>query len=257
MEVGRLAKGALSFAVLASLSFLAFTGYQYLERSGHLRVGEIRVKGCLNTNEEELVNLVKANMQGSLTHLDLTAITRRLIRHPWVEKAKVRRDWSQKAVIIEVQERTPQALILLDDLYLVDNNGEIFKKAEANDQIDFPVLTGLKKQEIRKGDPQAKEGIRQALSLLNILQKRKVFTPQEVSEIHISPRDGLTLFTLEGGMPIRLGTGDFEDKIDRLEKVLPDLQRRFHDVEYIDLHYSRKVVAKMKEPENEKSRRKG
>jgi len=257
VSVGQLAKGTLTLAVLASLTFLGFTGYQYLERSGHLRVGEVRVEGCMNATEEELLKLVKANLRDSLGHLDLPEITRRLSRHPWVEKAKVRRDWSRKAVIIEVQERMPQALILLDDLYLVDRNGEVFKKAGFNDQIDLPVLTGLKNQEVWKGDPQALEGIRQALDLLQILKKRKIFTPLEVSEIHVSRRDGLTLFTLNGGMPIRLGIGEFEDKINRLEKVLPDLQRRFPDVEYLDLHYSRKVVAKMKEPENEKSRRSG
>ena len=64
-----------------------------------------------------------------------------------------------------------------------------------------------------------------------------------------------TDFTQKGGIPIRLGSGGMADKIDRLEKVLPDLQQKIKEVEYVDLNYPRKVVVKMRNPEKEKSRK--
>jgi hypothetical protein len=37
--------------------------------------------------------------------------------------------------------------------------------------------------------------------------------------------------------------------------VLPDLQRKIKEVEYLDLNYPRKVVVKMRDPEKEKPRK--
>jgi len=246
--VGKMGRGALSLAVLASLTLLGFTAYQYFQRSAPLNIGEVKIMGCMNATESELVNLANVDFKASLANLDLREISSRLAKHPWVEKAKVKRDWSRRALIIEVQERIPQALVLLEDLYLVDCHGEVFKKAEPKDQLDFPVLTGLNPREVRERDQQTVDLVRQALELLELLGQRKIFTPREVSEIHLSKQNGLTIFTLIRGIPIRLGSGGLADKIDRLEKVLPDLQRKIKEVEYLDLNYPRKVVVKMKNP---------
>ena len=241
--------------VLASLTLLGFTALEYFQRSAPLNVGEVSIMGCINATESELVNLANVDFKASLANLDLREISSRLAKHPWVEKAKVKRDWSRRALIIEVQERIPQALILLDDLYLVDRHAEVFKKAEPRDQLDFPVLTGLDTREVMERDKRAVKLVGQGLELLGILRQRKIFTPRDVSEIHLSKQNGLTIFTLKGGIPIRLGSGGLADKIDRLEKVLPDLQQKIKEVEYLDLNYPRKVVVKMRDPEKEKSRK--
>ncbi len=248
----RAGKGILTLATLASLVLLGFTVYWYFQQSGQLNLGEIKIMGCMNVLESELLDLAKIDFHSNLLKLDLQEVSRRLTQHPWVEKAKVRRDFSGKALIIEVQERVPRALILLDELYLVDRNGEIFKKAEPKEKLDFPVLTGLTLQEWRRRDPKAGELIRQALELLDLLEGRKVFSLQDVSELHLSKRDGLTLHTLKGGVPIRLGTGEYGDKLNRLEKVLPDLRDKLKDVEYLALTYPKKVVVKMKDSHPEK-----
>ena len=245
-------KVSLSLAVLVSLTLFGYTVYQYIQSSTNLNVGEIKIMGCMNASESELLNLAKINFKASLMNLDLRGVSRRIALHPWVEKAKVRRDWSRKALIIEVQERIPQALILLEDLYLVDRNGKIFKKAETKDQLDLPVLTGVTRQQIMERDPVILDLIRQALDLLDLLKQRKIFTTLEVSEINLNKQKGLTIFTLNGGIPIRLGTGDLVEKINRLEKVLPDLQQKSMEVEYLDLNYSRKVIVKKKDMEEEK-----
>ncbi len=240
-------KGALSLATLASVVFLGFTVYRYFQYSGQLNIGEVKIMGCMHVLEPELLEMAKVDFRSSLLNLDLQEVSRRLTQHPWVEKAKVRRDFSGKALIIEVQERIPRALILLDDLYLVDRNGEIFKKAELREKLDLPILTGLSLPEWRQRDPKAIELIQQALELLRLLEGRKVFSLREVSEIHLSKKNGLTLYTLDHGVPIRLGTGEYEDKLTRLEKVLPDLRNKLKNVEYLALTYPKRVVVKMKD----------
>ncbi len=251
---GKVGRGVLSLAMVASLTVLGFMVYQYSQRSLRLNVGEIKVMGCLHATEAELLEMASLDFRASLLNLDLRKVSSRIAQHPWVEKVKVRRDWSRRALTIEVRERVPQALILLEDLYWVDNHGEIFKRAGSKDRLDFPIFTGLESREIRERDPKAMGLIRQALDFLELLRQRKIFTPLEISEVHLSQQRGLTVFTLRGGIPIRLGSEEFPDKLNRLEKVLPDIQQKFKDVEYVDLSYPRKVVVKMKETEEKKSR---
>jgi len=249
----RIGRGVLSLATAGSLIFLGFTAYRYFQHSGQLNIGEVRIMGCMNIVESELLDLAKVDFRSNLINLDLQEVSRRLAQHPWVEKAKVRRDFSGKALIIEVQERIPRALILLDELYLMDRNGEVFKKADPGEKLDFPILTGLHLPEWKQKEPRAMELLQQAMELLDQMEGRKIFTIQEVSEIHLSKKNGLTLYTLKGGVPIRLGSGDYGDKLNRLEKVLPDLRSKLQNVEYLALNYSKKVVVKMKESGKEKS----
>ena len=252
--IGRIGKGALSLIMLASLTVLGFTAYQYSQRTAGLNVGEIKIMGCLNAKETELLSLARIDFKDSLMNLDLKELSHRLSQHPWVAKAKVRRDWSRMALIIEVQERVPMALILLDDLYLVDRHGEVFKKAGPKDRLDLPVFTGLRYQEVQERDKGAIRLILQGLELLQLIGERKVLTLRQISEIHLSRKTGLTLFTFDKGMPIRVGSGKLSEKISCLEKVLPDIQQKFKEVEYVDLNYPRKVVVKMKEKEKEKEK---
>ncbi len=252
---GRFGKGVLSLATLASLAYLGFTVFEYVRQSGQLDVGEVKIMGCSNVLESELLNAAKVDFRSSLVKLDLEEVSRRIAQHPWIERANVRRDFSRKALVIEVQERVPRALILLDELYLVDAKGDIFKKFEAKDRIDFPILTGVSPKEWKEKDPQAVRLIGEALELLGLLRDRRGLSFREVSEIHLSRKNGLTLYTLKEGVPIRLGTGDYIDKLNRLEKVLPDLRNKFEKVEYLALNFPKKVVVKMKESGPEKARK--
>jgi cell division protein FtsQ len=249
----RIGKGVLSLATLSSLTLLGFTGYRYFQHSGQLSIGEVRIMGCMHMGESELLDLAGVDFRSNLINLDLQKVSRRLARHPWVEKATVRRDFSEKALIIEVQERVPRALVLLDELYLMDRNGEVFKKADPGEKLDFPVLTGLQWSEWKQKEPRTMELRHQALDFLDQMEGRKIFPLREVSEIHLSKKDGLTLYTVNGGIPIRLGWGNFADKLNRLEKVLPDLRNKWKNVEYLALTYSKKVVVKIKESGKEKS----
>ena len=96
--------------------------------------------------------------------------------------------------------------------------------------------------------------LHQGLDFLDLLKKRKGFTLRDVSEIHLSRQEGLTVFTLREGIAIRLGFGEFKEKLDRLEKILPDLKRKIRRIESVDLNIPRRVVVRLKKAGEEKTR---
>lgn len=241
---------ALSLTTIASLTFLGFNIHQYLLRTSGWKLAEVKIVGCLNSKEAELLELAGLDLGRDIWRLNLKELGQRFLQHPWVEKVQVRRDWCRQALIIEVQERIPRALILLDDLYLVDSQGKIFKKIRPGERIDLPVLTGLGVQEVKAQDEQAKRLLKQALDLIDLLAERSLFNHHNVSEIHLHKQKGLIVYTLEKGLPIYVGWGDFTEKLNRLEKVLADVQKKAEEVEYIDLNYPRQVIVRMKERQN-------
>lgn len=250
----RAGKAVLRFATVTSLILLGLSTYRYFQHSEQLNIDEVKIMGCMHIPESELLDMTEVDFRSNLLRLDLQEVSRRLTQHPWVEKAKVRRDFSGKALLIEVQERVPRALILLDELYVVDRNGEIFKKAELKEKLDFPILTGLTLQDWKQKDPKARELIRQALEVMELLGGGKVFSLREISEIHLDKKNGVTLYTLDSSVPIRLGLGDYGDKLNRLEKVFPDIRSKLKNMEYVALNYPKKVVVKMRVGRLEKSR---
>ncbi len=56
---GKIGRMALSLMVLASLTILGFTAYRYFQRTTGLNIGEIKIMGCLNATESELLNLAR------------------------------------------------------------------------------------------------------------------------------------------------------------------------------------------------------
>ena len=50
-----------------------------------------------------------------------------------------------------------------------------------------------------------------------------MFSMEDVSEIHYDKGYGFTLFTAQGGVPVKLGNGDFEEKLGALARIYRDL----------------------------------
>ncbi len=248
--LNQIGQRALNLATVASLVFLGSNIYRYFILTTPWQVHEIRIIGCVQAKEAELLELARLDLGMEIWRLNLPELTQKLIKHPWIEKVQVRRDWSRQALIIEVQERTPRAMILLDDLYLVDRQGKVFKKVGPKEKVDLPLLTGLESKEIKKQDQEGERLIKQALELLDLLAYRQIINEHNISEINLHKQRGLTLYTLEKSLPIYLGWGDYKDKLNRLEKVLADIQKKGEEVAYVDVNYPRKIIVKVKEKQH-------
>ncbi len=69
-------------------------------------------------------------------------------------------------------------------------------------------------------------------------------TLADISEIHYDKGYGFTLFTVRGGVPVKLGNGGYSEKLARLGRIYRDLQAQMPTLEYIDLDYSDKIIVK-------------
>jgi cell division protein FtsQ len=77
-----------------------------------------------------------------------------------------------------------------------------------------------------------------------LLKKGPAFRLADVSEIHLDKGYGYTLFTAQGGIPIKLGNNEFPEKLARFSRIYRDLTAQIATLDYVDLNYSDKIIVK-------------
>ena len=233
--------------VAASAALVLVGGFfslQLLENSDLFRLERIVAKGGHHLSEEQIIALSDLCIGLKSFELDLDLIGRKIEENPWVRQARVQRIFPRQAEII-IEEREPVAIINLGYLYFLDRNGEVFKVLEADDNLNFPVITGFDYQKVQQHDPRTARELRQIVLLLDDLQRREHFELNQLSEVNRDPGGGLALFTLAAGVKIKLGHQDFAKKLDRLERIYAQLKPRLPILDYIDLNVDEKVIVRI------------
>jgi cell division protein FtsQ len=230
----------VSFAVVGGGIFM---GGRELMQSDYFRLENIRVENNRRLSREQVLALGDVRPGTNLFEIDPAEVGQRIERFPWVRLARVERHFPQD-LSIRLEERTPAAIVKLDHFYYVDASGELFKVLEAGDRLDFPVISGIERHRFVDDPEGSKKLLLKALELLQAMAGRECFTSGDVSEIHVGARDGLYVFSYPGGIPIRFGKGNFTGKLDRLEKVYPQIKPRLSYLKHVDLNVLDRVIVK-------------
>ncbi len=220
--------GILLTGAIAGVTASLLVGYDWIIRSPYLAVRETVVRGCKELTEKDILTLAAIRPSPNILALNQDAITRRIRANPWIREVFIGREFPDRLVIV-VRERKAVALLQRDaGLYLLDSDGEPFKKLEPGDEVNLPVLTGFV-----SGDRTNDALVKKSIALLNYLAGSKD-TPAigAVSEIHGNETFGLSLFT-DTGLCLQMGFDGFENKFQRLTPVMADLDRKNRNVGFL------------------------
>lgn len=235
-RIARVARLALpTVAGLAALAGAALAVWRLGVEGPALRIRAITFEGLSRISKEELLELSPAQPGDHLLLVDPAAVEAALARHPWVASVEVRRALPP-SLVVRVQERRAVALVDLGGLYLVDERGNVFKRAEPGDGLDLPVVTGISREDWMERRPEVEPLLAGALALLDRWAERGLAARAPVSEIHFDADRGVTVYAGADGMEVRLGTGELAAKLVRLERVLDALRTdgRTAEVLYLD-----------------------
>jgi hypothetical protein len=117
---------------------------------------------------------------------------------------------------------------------------------EDGERTDFPLLTGLKQDDLRTPTSFAtRQRIQEALAL-NDLMAKDAFA---LSEIHFLPQEGLIVYPVGRRVALAMGAGNWADKLKRLERVLALWKGNEDRLAVLDLSFRNQVVARMRKVE--------
>jgi cell division protein FtsQ len=245
----RVGVGIFSVALIGAGSFFMV---QLLLASDQFRIDTIRVEGNQRLSKQTLVALSDVQPGMSTFSLDLDLIGRKIAENPWVKDARIQRIFPRQ-VNIRIVEREPVAIINLGYLYYLDANGVVFKLLDGSDSLDYPVVTGFDAAQLESGRHKDRAQLLNVVALVEELKSRSQFGLHKVSEVHKETSGGLTVYTLEGGVRIRLGSDNYTKKLDRLERIYALLRPKMKMLDYIDLNVDEKVIVRIERPEAAKS----
>ena len=238
-QAPKLIKGSflllISCAILSVLGWIGYLMYQ----SPFFQVKDIKVHGCAKIQRDRVIEL--ADLKGkNILSLNLRQVARRIKQERWIEHVAVKRELPDR-IEIELKERQGVALINLDTICLVDEKGVIFKKVMNGEHFDLPVLTGLSREYLQTDPQKSNQLIRQALALVPLVNARIGLSQEDISEIHIDPDAGFSLFEVKNATQVKLGFSDFYEKLERYRRVR-EIMAREKTPGVIDLRYKDKIL---------------
>lgn len=225
--------GAWSAALLAS-SALAALGWREFAKGDLLRIRSIRLTGLARATAAEVLALSPVKEGDGLFTVDVDAVERAIEHHPWVAAAKVVRRLPP-SLEVKVVEREPRALVDLGGLYLVDREGQVFKRAAPGDGLDLPIITGFRREDYLERRAVLEPQIRGALALLESYGRAGLGPLAPISELHLDAEEGIVLYVGDDGAQVRLGQGELPQKLARLRRVLEALRADGRRAEVIHL----------------------
>ena len=229
-----LAKAAAVVAFVAASVFAVRAVVRHVVASPRFAVRDVRVTFAVEQDKQaqqptphvtadEVRELAGVELGDKLLAVDADAVAKLLASHPWIASARVRRELPS-VLAVEITERHAVASALLGALYLLDADGRPFKRATFEEADGLPVITGVTREQYAALRHASEAVFREAIGLVAAYGTDPA--RPKLSEVHVDARSGFSLVLMDGGGQVRLGRGEVEGKLARMDRIIAALGPR-------------------------------
>lgn len=218
-------------AVLGTVLILAVAGAlvvglrRFVRTSTRFGVSEYVVHGADRRPAADIVAAAGLHRGDNIFQLDLEGARKRLLADPWIIEARMSRRLPG-TVTIDVRERKAAGLVAAGETYLVTREGEVFKKLEAQDPTDLPVVTGISLTEVLDDRTGVQKSIRRALDLSDEYARTDLAGRYPIQEVNVRPDGTMSLTVGKHAVTLMMGKEPFRRKLDQASRVLRETERR-------------------------------
>lgn len=230
-----------SLAVMG-LSALLVMAHALFTQADYYRAKQLPVSG--NQRLSVAAVLAQAGLAAGVQILDLNlgVVHNRLVAHPWIAQAQVSLE-IPSTLRVTIREHRPLAVMdmRMGRRYLLNADGRLFKKWDATDPENLPVVTGLGYRDLPMDD---EAGTKPFKAVLSLLTETGAWEALSLSKIEADPETGLTLVVAHSGQQIRMGYGHYTEKLSRLTALQKRLKdgNLMHDFASIDVSDLERIV---------------
>jgi len=204
---------------------VAWAARHHVMHSPRFAITEIDVVGNERRAFGDLVAESGLAVGTNVFAADLDGARVKLASDPWIAEAALARRLPG-TILVKVTERKPAALVALDDILLAGEDGEPFKKLEATDPVDLPLVTGLRPERVTADHEGAVRTIRRAVDLAAEYEHGPLSRRMPLEEVHVDPDGAFALVVGKGGLELVLGGPPFRRKIDQAARVVAEIDLR-------------------------------
>jgi cell division protein FtsQ len=239
----------VSLSVLAVLAGLAalYGLYVLIFLGSYFSINDIVLQGhWKRLDAQQLIEVAGVKQGDNLFLMNVSEVHDRLMMHPWVREAAVRRHLPH-TLLMAVEEFKPKAVYVRPDgMYYVDKEGVMFKRLDAKDDRGYFFITGLENHpDVLSGDDdRARGAIRKALGLGGALGRSKWGKKHGVAEVHYDCVQGFSVLTDAPATEILLGKHNLFDRVERVDHFAKAIRARQGRVQYILADEPGRVIVK-------------
>lgn len=233
-------------AALVVITGLLIAGYLYVSNSDYFAVKRVTIAGINHTSREEILAAAGLDRPANILTFDLDVARAEISTLPWLAEVRLSRQMPD-TVAIEVREHNPRLLVNLDRLHYLNDLGEPFKELTPGENPRLPIVTGFNSDDLMSPSPRVREALNEVFWLVGSLSTRNdEFKIDNISEINYDMVRGLTLFTKNNRLEVKIGFGAYEEKFRRLGRVLAHLKQRgkYDGLVYLNLEASPRVTVR-------------
>jgi cell division protein FtsQ len=197
-------------------------------------VKEIVFHGNTHLSEGELRTIVGISRNENLLTLSAKGLSAKLLQSPWIEDVCIRKDFPSK-LLIRIGETSPFAILETKGrTFLIDERGRTLEEMKGT----VPFLPIINADPFRN-----RENFMEALNLAKVIKDRKIATERNRVEI-IADKGSENISMVLDNVVIKVGHGDYEQKLNRLFALEEEIKKRTITVDYVDLRFANRVVVK-------------
>ena len=231
LVAGRLVLVLVSVAGAVAVGRLVET---HVRTSPAFAVQRVGVVGNERLFESEILHIAGLELGQNVFDMPPEDARERLSRHPWIRSASVTRRLPG-AYDVAVVERRAVAVLALDGLYLVGDDGTVFKRLEDEDPVDLPIVSGVSRGRFTSDRAYRTSILLEVVALMHDYRGAGLWRREPIAEIHVEDDDELTLYVGDDALYVRLGQGPFRAKLHKLRRVLDRLDEREARAAYVYL----------------------
>ena len=250
---GNAAVSLLSLMGFVILSFCLVLTHDLVLQAAVFNVKEVIVEGNTNLDAREIIGASGIKAGENTFIVSLEKAKEGVLNHPYVEMAEVERKLPDR-IVIRIKEHIPLAFLYIEgaDTYVIDKKGMIFKVKEDSDKMNLPVVTGITEAEIPLNEASFETHYKDMVSaMLRLLDKKSIVRYEWIEDIHVDRDTGISFSMCEADecengahKEIRIGKGDVESKLDRLDRIVTYLKEKgiYEHVTRVDIRDVNRVV---------------
>lgn len=200
-------------------------------------VKEIVFSGNKHISESELKAIMGISGNESLLGLSSKELEGRLLKSPWIKAVSFRKDFPHRFTV-RIEESMPYALLEMNGrTFFVDDKGNMLEELKGESIPFLPIISG---------DPFKNSSVfPEVMNLVRTMKDKGFIAVKDRIEIIIPHGAGPEDISMQvDGMLVKVGHGEYEEKLQRLLELEDEIMRRGIPVDYIDLRFANKVIVK-------------
>jgi cell division protein FtsQ len=254
----------VGIAALLATSCLFILVYDVITQCDYFRAQSLKIAGMQRLTGKQIVQQARVSKGVNVMAVNLSMVRKRLMAHPWIAEAEVRRE-IPSGLYIRIKEHVPLAIVELDRKYIINEQGQVFKEWTDSDPDTLPLVSGLQLADFKaqgktdalapprlalraKPSPHNHPNARPLEAVMQVLtlgkQARSILPNRNIKQIRVDREIGITLEAFKQIKTIVLGYHNFPLKYAMLKNILKYRKQKqnFPDFDRVDLNNVNRIV---------------